>query len=124
MINVGESTVSGHVHSSHFILRRDPQQLQLVQNIKERPHRHTHPSRDHQNLNHMSCQKPPSAPHQQPVWPSCLPSVRVHLVHILLPCKQCREDDPPGTAPPVKLSSLQRIVVFQDGSYFVEAGQD
>lgn len=79
-----------------------------MQTVEQRTHRCTHPPDNHQDLDYVGRQKPPTAAHEQPVRPPRFP--RVHLIHVLLRREQGRENHPPRPAPAVQLRRLQRVV--------------
>ncbi|KAF8090749.1 hypothetical protein N665_0468s0026 [Sinapis alba] len=101
-IHISQPTMTSRIHPGDLILRRYPQQFQLMQNKKQSPHRHTNPSRDHHNLHYVRRKQPPSSSHQQPKRSVRITSI--DLRHIRFISEQSSKNNPPSATTAVKLS--------------------
>ncbi|KAG6542016.1 hypothetical protein Mapa_016579 [Marchantia paleacea] len=99
--------MSGEIHTGHFILGRDSEQVESVQQPETWHHGGRHPPDDHQNLDDLGSEQLGPSSHEQTVpTPGS-----IRLRNILLCRKQAREKQPPRPAPSVQLRSFQRIVI-------------
>ncbi|KAH1229869.1 hypothetical protein GmHk_10G029493 [Glycine max] len=108
MVCISKPTMPRQIHPRSLIIPRNSQQFHLMKPIEQRRHGRRNPPAHHQYLNHLRRQQPPSATHQSPERPSTI----VNLLHVLFLRKQSREENPPRSAPAVKLRRLQRIIVL------------
>nr|GMD67820.1 hypothetical protein CR513_44452 [Ipomoea batatas] len=53
MVNIRKPSMSGHIHTRHFVFLGDPEKFQLMKNVEERTHGGGDPPEYHQNLDHL-----------------------------------------------------------------------
>ena len=111
LVNVRLTSVSGHVHTRHLVLRGDTQQMELVQGEKQRAHRHRNPPEDCQDLDNLGPEQLATASHEQTVWSTAIATV--DLQDVVLLREEPNEEKTPRSAPAMQLSGFQRVVKMQ-----------